>query len=274
MSGWSDFRQLWSICIFLFQDISINHSLFNRKKNPNQSGLKSFWTAKCSQSVFVISIWCVFNVPFNWFPSIRGWIHWTYDELIDWLVDWLIDWLLGECVEYYLAPDEKLRKQWSKHNNEKDCTENGGKWMMFTNYLEDITSVQYNNQDKCKNAGHVWGIPLGSDKPRCLVKLDAPHCGQAPWTRDNHLGNTPDGVTPNFTWTIPRFPSGLAQLCIFRIRWVTLKMGKPVNIQQCVITQLIVALEKNVIASSDWHFNSLSRSEGSCYYFSTTTQGV
>lgn len=51
-------------------------------------------------------------------------------------------------------------------------------------------------------------------------------------------------------------------------------MGKPVNIQQCVITQLIVALEKNVIASSDWHFNSLSRSEGSCYYFSTTTQGV
>lgn len=27
-------------------------------------------------------------------------------------------------------------------------------------------------------------------------------------------------------------------------------MGKPVNIQQCVITQLIVALEKNVIASS------------------------
>lgn len=125
----------------------------------------------------------------------------------------------GECVEYYLAPDEKLRKQWSKHNNEKDCTENGGKWMMFTNYLEDITSVQYNNQDKCKNAGHVWGIPLGSDKPRCLVKLDAPHCGQAPWTRDNHLGNTPDGVTPNFTWTIPRFPSGLAQLCVFRIRY-------------------------------------------------------
>ena len=90
--------------------------------------------------------------------------------------------------------------------------------MMFTNYLEDITSVQYKNQDKCKNAGHVWGIPLGSDKPRCLVKLDAPHCGQAPWTRDNHLGNTPDGVTPNFTWTIPRFPSDLAQLCVFRIR--------------------------------------------------------
>ena len=126
--------------------------------------------------------------------------------------------MLGECVEYYPAPDEKEHKEWSKHNNEKDCTENGGKWMMFTNYLENITSVQYNNPDKCKNAGHVWGIPLGSDKPQCLVKLDAPHCGQAPWTRDNHLGNTPDGVTPNFTWTIPRFPSGLAQLCVFRIR--------------------------------------------------------
>ena len=91
---------------------------------------------------------------------------------------------------------------------------------MFTNYLEKTkdSALQYNNPDECKNAGFVWGIPHGFEKPECLVKLDPPYCGQAPWTRDNHLGNTPDGVAPNFTWTIPHFRSGHAQLCVFRIR--------------------------------------------------------
>ncbi|KAJ7333540.1 hypothetical protein OS493_017077 [Desmophyllum pertusum] len=124
----------------------------------------------------------------------------------------------GECVQYY--PGGKVRKHWSKYNNAKDCTENGGKWMIFTNFLEKMPS-QYNNEKSCQKAGSrfTWGIPHGSDKPQCLVKLEEPYCGQAPWTRDNHLGNTPDGVTPNFTWTIPAFPSGQAQLCVFRIRY-------------------------------------------------------
>lgn len=127
----------------------------------------------------------------------------------------------GECVEYYPALNDTVRKHWSRYNNEKDCTENRGKWMMFTNYLEKTkdSALQYNNPDECKNAGFVWGIPHGFEKPECLVKLDPPYCGQAPWTRDNHLGNTPDGVAPNFTWTIPHFRSGHAQLCVFRIRY-------------------------------------------------------
>ena len=93
--------------------------------------------------------------------------------------------------------------------------------MVFTNFLEKM-SAKYKNEKSCRDAGarFVWGIPHGSDKPQCLVKLDEPYCGQAPWTRDNHLGNTPEGVTPNFTWTIPNFPSGHAQLCVFRIRYI------------------------------------------------------
>lgn len=112
-----------------------------------------------------------------------------------------------------------MRKHWSKYNNAKDCTDNNGKWMIFTNFLEKMPP-QYNKEKSCQEAGDrfVWGIPHGSDKPQCLVKLDEPYCGQAPWTRDNHLGNTPEGVTPNFTWTIPNFPSGHAQRCVFRIR--------------------------------------------------------
>lgn len=126
----------------------------------------------------------------------------------------------GECVEYY--PGGKERKQWSRYNNAKDCSDNGGKWMTFTNFLEKRTSSQYNTEEKCLSESkvlHTWAIPHGSDKPMCLVKLNEPYCGQAPWTRDNHLGNTPEGITPNFTWTIPLFPSGHNQRCVFRIRY-------------------------------------------------------
>lgn len=92
--------------------------------------------------------------------------------------------------------------------------------MAFTNFLEKMTQGEYNKEEKCRAAGSrfTWGIPLNSDKPTCLVKVNEPYCGQAAWTRDNHLGNTPEGVMPNFTWTIPSFPSGGAQLCVFRIR--------------------------------------------------------
>lgn len=122
----------------------------------------------------------------------------------------------GECVEYYPSG---ARKHWSRHNNAKDCTENGGKWTTFTNFLDKVK--QYNTKQNCLSQGDrfVWAIPHGDEKPMCLAKLDEPYCGQGPWTRDNHLGNTPEGVAPNFTWTIPLFPSGEAQICIFRIRY-------------------------------------------------------
>lgn len=125
----------------------------------------------------------------------------------------------GECVEYY--PGGKDRKHWSTYNNPKDCTDNGGKWMMFTNYLEKLPWQAYNTEQKCRSGGDhfIWAIPHGSDKPMCLAKLDKPYCGHAPWTRDNHLGDTPEGFMPNFTWTIPFFPSGYPHNCVFRIRY-------------------------------------------------------
>lgn len=91
---------------------------------------------------------------------------------------------------------------------------------MFTNYLETLPWEAYNTEQKCLSGGDhfIWAIPHRSDKPMCLAKLDEPYCGQAPWTRDNHLGDTPEGFMPNFTWTIPLFPSGSAQNCVFRIR--------------------------------------------------------
>ena len=124
---------------------------------------------------------------------------------------------LGECVERY--PNKK-QKHWSQYNNARNCEENGGKWAAFTNFLEKFPLWKYRSEEKCLEAGeqYIWGIPHGFASPQCLVKLDAPFCGVAPWTRDNHLGNTPVGEAPNFRWEIPRFPSGQDHLCVFRIR--------------------------------------------------------
>ncbi len=56
----------------------------------------------------------------------------------------------------------------NQYNNEADCTANGGTWTSASSY----------------------GIA-------------APDCVQAPWTRDNHLGNSDTGYTASYNWTLP-----------------------------------------------------------------------
>jgi len=61
-----------------------------------------------------------------------------------------------------------------------------------------------NNQAACTVAGgswvyqKSWGIP-------------APDCQEAPWNRDNHLGNGVGGVTNHYNWTLP---NGGRERCI------------------------------------------------------------
>ena len=40
------------------------------------------------------------------------------------------------CVEYWPSGN---RKHYSKWNNEAECTENNGDWILFSNYLEKAT---------------------------------------------------------------------------------------------------------------------------------------
>jgi hypothetical protein len=56
-----------------------------------------------------------------------------------------------------------------KPNNEADCTRANGNWI----------------------AKAPWGI-------------GKPQCKKAPWGRDNHLGNSFDGHTSSYNWTLPR----------------------------------------------------------------------
>ena len=64
-------------------------------------------------------------------------------------------------------------------------------------------------------------------KKRCLLKLEAPECKAALWSRHNHLGNGADDAEPlRYEWKLPHFPSmtqdGEKKPFVLRIRLVNL----------------------------------------------------
>lgn len=134
---------------------------------------------------------------------------------------------VGECLEKY---DKGGYKHASKYNQNSTCVENGGRWVEFSNYLEE--RPKHTTSEACKAASTsdiplIWAIPYRTQnldakslQKRCLVALEKPHCDLASWSRDNHLGNGRDGVPLNYTWVLPYFPSKTDQRCIFRIRFV------------------------------------------------------
>ena len=59
------------------------------------------------------------------------------------------------------------------------------------------------------------------------MKLEAPECKAAPWSRHNHLGNGADDAEPlRYEWKLPHFPSmtqdGEKKPFVLRIRLVKL----------------------------------------------------
>lgn len=67
------------------------------------------------------------------------------------------------------------------HNNERECTLAGAKWREHD----------------------AWGI-------------DPPECKEAPWSRQNHLGNTLGGYASSYNWTIP---DDVHESCALRLRY-------------------------------------------------------
>ncbi|XP_045164197.2 protein DD3-3-like isoform X2 [Mercenaria mercenaria] len=127
------------------------------------------------------------------------------------------------CVESWSKGNPK---HWSRWNNEKQCTDNGGQWILFHNYLEKAPA--YNTEAKCTSASngyvkYIWAVPYDAEdvtKKQCLVALETPDCYEAPWSRSNHLGNGRGNGQPlTYTWTLPYFPSGHEHKCVFRMRY-------------------------------------------------------
>ncbi|KAK3607200.1 hypothetical protein CHS0354_008884 [Potamilus streckersoni] len=127
-----------------------------------------------------------------------------------------------ECVEMY-NPGGK-RKHWSRWNNQKDCINNGGKWIQFSNYLEKAHS--YLSEARCvgtrNGMRYIWAVPYDAEdveQKECLVALEQPDCQEAPWSRSNHLGDGNDGKNLNYRWRLPYFPSAHEHRCVFRMRY-------------------------------------------------------
>jgi len=101
----------------------------------------------------------------------------------------------------------------------------GSSWTEFHNYLE----ITDKNEQQCAAAGskYEWAVPFlnkVSKTKKCLLKLEAPECKAAPWSRHNHLGNGADDAEPlRYEWTLPHFPSmtqdGEKKPFVLRIRY-------------------------------------------------------
>jgi hypothetical protein len=69
--------------------------------------------------------------------------------------------------------------------------------------------LQYNNRDDCVANKGTW-------KDSGAWNIPAPECIQAPYNRDNHLGNGVGGETNAYWWTIP---NTVNDACVFRLRY-------------------------------------------------------
>jgi hypothetical protein len=90
------------------------------------------------------------------------------------------------------------------------------------NYCLDTTNPDVqaapNNENECNSEGYTW-----MEQPAWGIA--APECIQAPWSRENHLGNGQQnpGFNNNYNWTIPdgenctNTEAGCA--CVLRIRY-------------------------------------------------------
>ncbi|XP_052782188.1 protein DD3-3-like [Mya arenaria] len=128
-----------------------------------------------------------------------------------------------QCVETWPSGNRKSSSRW---NNEAECTQNSGKWVELSNYLEKapaFTSEAFCLSASSSSTRYMWSVPYDADnvdKPECLVALPELECSAAPWSRSNHLGNgRGDGQPLTYTWTLPYFPSGHEHKCVLRMRY-------------------------------------------------------
>ena len=138
---------------------------------------------------------------------------------------------IGECVEKWQGSNTRYR-HYSKHNNRGDCEAEDGQWLEFSNYLERTTiatealcnaeNAKPTNQEN--NIRYIWARPMRVDgsviiTKECLVALNAPDCMEAPFGRDNHLGNGADLEAMRYDWILPHFPSGRRHRVVLRLRF-------------------------------------------------------
>lgn len=77
-------------------------------------------------------------------------------------------------------------------------------------YAQDgKTYLEWNNENDCIVNNGVWTLSPPWNIP-------PPDCQQNQYSRDNHLGNGPDGEMNGYWWTIP---DSVSEACVLRIRY-------------------------------------------------------
>lgn len=118
-------------------------------------------------------------------------------------------------------------RRYGRSIDEASCTEEAGTWVEFHSFLEVINAAT--SESKCNTykaadkRNKISWMALRSDSTakKCVVQAPPPTCGQAPWTRVNHLGNSIDtaGNASRVETDIPYFPSGESKRCVMRLRY-------------------------------------------------------
>jgi hypothetical protein len=129
--------------------------------------------------------------------------------------------------KYRCVMPEESSRSYGRSINEEDCAAEEGTWVMFHSYLEVIdaaeTEAQCNAYITADSRNRISWMALRSDSEnyKCVVQAPLPQCGQAPWTRVNHLGNSIDtkGNASRWETELPHFPSGTAKRCVMRLRY-------------------------------------------------------
>ena len=76
-----------------------------------------------------------------------------------------------------------------------------------TNLTQPVYRI--NNRGACEALRHVW-------REFGAWNMSAPECVLAPFSRENHLGNTFGGETPAYHWTVPDY---IHERCALRLRY-------------------------------------------------------
>lgn len=126
-----------------------------------------------------------------------------------------------ECIE-----TKNTARTPSKWNNERDCLENDGKWLLLYSYLEKAPA--YTTQAQCEQAStstyqYKWALPHDTTtvKEECLIlnPQQGPECLQAQWSRTNYLGLNSEAEPISYDWVLPSFPSNKVKRCVARLRY-------------------------------------------------------